>query len=114
MNRTRATAAFVALFVAVQLLLPTAMYVSRLTGHPRPQHRLSWQMFSTNRAVYSNFVAHHADGSTSPVDATEVLGPIRGRMTYREGTMGALCRAIPTAERITNPVAARGEVEHRC
>lgn len=103
-----------ALFVAVQLLLPTAMYVSRLTGHPRPQHPLSWQMFSTNRAVYSNFVAHHADGSTSPVDATRLLGPIRGRMTYREGTMRALCQAIPTAERITNLGAARGEDEHRC
>jgi len=101
-RRTVAVAAFLAIFLVWQLVVPTAA----LFG-PRPQ-RFGWQMYSTFPDLPKAWTIDAA-GVETPVDVTQYFAQIRGEVNFAAALRAGLCDASgAVAVKVSDP---RGTTE---
>jgi hypothetical protein len=101
-RRTLAVAAFLAVFLVWQLVIPTAA----LFG-PRPQ-RFGWQMYSTFPDLPKAWTIG-ATGIETQVDVTEYFAQIRGEVDFAAALRAGLCDASgAVAVKVSDP---RGTTE---
>lgn len=105
--RTVAAAAFVALFVAVQVTVP----VLALDG-PRPA-RFAWQMYSVLGEPPAQYSVQLADGSARAVDQADHVAYPRPDVRVAEHLPAHLCASVPGATSVLVEGAA-ASWEHRC
>ncbi|HET8777358.1 MAG TPA: hypothetical protein VFN76_06825 [Candidatus Limnocylindria bacterium] len=101
--RKAVVAAFVALFLIVQLTVPLVMLAVRgggPGGPPSGELPLSWQMYTVVPPV-GEIEITRSDGSTTVRDAIAALGAIGSRMAYDVGVLEAGCRLDASATMVS-------------
>ena len=90
MLRQRVAAAFVVLYVVVQLAVPALAAVE-----PR-MSRFGWQMFS-RLVPRTTFTVRHVGGFEGPIDPNAYLAEPRAEVDLARLLSAHLCRVIPDA-----------------
>lgn len=107
--RKAAAAAFVALFLIIQMTVPLVMLAVRgggPGGSPSGELPLSWQMYTVVPPI-GDIEITRADGSTVARDAIAALGVVGSRMAYDLGVLGAGCRLDASAATVSITIVGK-------
>ena len=103
------SAAFVAVFLAIQFTVPLIMLAARGGGMDQPpsgELPLSWQMYTVVPPL-GDLVITKTDGSKLTVDAVDALGVIGSRVAYDPDMLRAGCALDAHAASVALTVVGR-------